>query len=72
MEHGNDMFICFVDFEKAFDRVYGWVKMIEILKDFHIDGKDKGLLQDLYMRQEAIIPITDVESDPGAIERAVS
>ena len=33
MEHGNDVYICFVDFEKAFDRVDG-VKMLMILKKF--------------------------------------
>jgi hypothetical protein len=31
LEYGNDVYICFVDFEKAFDRV-NWVKMMEILK----------------------------------------
>ena len=30
LEYGNDAYICFVDFEKAFDRV-NWVKMMEIL-----------------------------------------
>jgi hypothetical protein len=27
LEHGNDTYICFVDFEKAFDRV-NWMKMV--------------------------------------------
>ena len=42
MEHGNDVYICFVDFEKAFDRV-NWVKMFEILENLHIDWKDRRL-----------------------------
>src|SRR5437867_4823184 len=50
LEYGNEVFICFVDFEKAFDRV-NWVKMFEILKSLHIDWRDRRL-QDLYMRQE--------------------
>ena len=36
LEHGNDVYICFVDFKKAFDRV-NWVKMFEILKNLFVD-----------------------------------
>ena len=49
LEHGNEVYICFVDFEKAFDRV-DWVKMCRILKDLHVDWKDRRLLKDLYRR----------------------
>ena len=66
LEHGNEVYVCFVDFEKAFDRV-NWVKMFEILKHLHIDWKDRRLLKDLYMRQEAVIRIADGESQPGTI-----
>ena len=70
MEHGNDVYVCFVDFEKAFDRV-NWVKMFEILKDLHVDWKDRRLLKDLYMNQEAVIRVADGESKPGIIGRGV-
>src|SRR5437867_7794391 len=66
----NDVFICFVDFEKAFDRM-NWVKMFEIMKSLHIDWKDRRLLQDLYMRQEAVVRIVGGDSDPGVIGRGV-
>src|SRR5206468_7503556 len=56
LEHGNEVYICFVDFEKAFDRV-NWIKMFEVLKVLKIDWKDRRLLQDLYMRQEAVIRV---------------
>ena len=48
LEHGNDVYVCFVDFEKAFDRV-NLVKMFEILKDLHVDWKERRLLKDLYL-----------------------
>ncbi len=68
LEYGNEVFICFVDFEKAFDRV-NWVKMFEILKSLHIDWRDRRLLQDLYMRQEAVVRTVGGDSDPGVILR---
>jgi hypothetical protein len=46
IEHGNDVYVCFVDFEKAFDRV-NWIKMMEILKDIQIDWRDRRLISDL-------------------------
>ena len=64
------MYICFVDFEKTFDRV-DWIKMFEILENLHIYWKDRRLLQDLYMRQEAVVRIANRESDPGIIGRGV-
>ena len=36
LEHGNDVFVCFVDFEKAFDRV-DWVMMMRFLKKIGVD-----------------------------------
>ena len=70
LEHGNDVYVCSVDFEKAYDRV-NWVKMFEILKDLHVDWKDRRLLKDLYMNREAVIRVADGESKPGIIGRGV-
>ena len=70
LDHGNEVYVYFVDFEKAFDRV-DWVKIFEILKHLHNDWKDRRLLKDLYMRQEAAIRIADGESDPGTIGQGV-
>src|SRR5579864_7226899 len=58
LEHGNDVYICFVDFEKAFDRV-NWLKMMEVLKQLQVDWKDRRLISDLYMRQQAIERVAD-------------
>ena len=70
IEHGNDVHICFVDFEKAFDRV-NWVKMMSALKSLGIDWRDRGLIRDLYIRQEVVIRVADGDSEPGIIGRGV-
>jgi hypothetical protein len=70
IENDNDIYICFVDFEKAFDRV-NWVIMMDILKNLGVDWRDRKLITDLYMRQEAVIRIDEGESEPGVIGRGV-
>jgi exonuclease III len=70
LEYGNDVYICFVDFEKAFDRV-NWVKMMSILKDLQVDWRDRKLISDLYLRQEMVVRIAGKESEPGIVGRGV-
>ena len=70
LEHGNEVYICFVDFEKAFDRV-NWVKMLRVLKSLQVDWRDRRMIYQLYMRQEAVVRIADGESEPGIIGRGV-
>lgn len=36
LEFGNNVYICFVDFEKAFDRV-NWEKMMKVLQTIDVD-----------------------------------
>ena len=50
LEIGQDVYICFVDFEKAFDRV-DWVRMVKIW-NIGVDWRDRRLIVDLYMKQE--------------------
>lgn len=70
LEHGNEVYICYVDFEKAFDRV-NWVKMLEALKLIGVDWKDRRMIAELYMNQEAIIRVANGESESGIIGRGV-
>jgi len=35
-EHNQTVYVCFVDYEKAFDRI-NWKKMKEILKNIGVD-----------------------------------
>src|SRR5580698_431469 len=61
IEHNNDVYICFVDFEKAFDRV-NWVKMMDALKSIGVDWRDRKLIRELHMGQEAVIRVANGES----------
>ena len=70
LEYGNGVYICFVDFEKAFDRV-NWVKMLKILKNIGVDWRDRRLIKTLYMNQEAVVKVNGDLSEPGEIGRGV-
>src|ERR1041385_1407630 len=70
LEHGNDLYICFVDFEKAFDRV-NWVKMLQILKDLGVDWKDRRLIMNLYMNQKAVVKVMQEYSEESDMGRGV-
>jgi hypothetical protein len=70
LEHGNDVFICFVDFEKAFDRI-NWVMMLKILRNIGVDWRDRRLIMNLYMNQKAVVKIQQEFSDESEIGRGV-
>jgi len=70
IEHGNDLFFCFVDFEKAFDRV-DWVKMMQILQSIGIDWKDRRLITNLYVHQRAVVRVMQEYSEESDMGRGV-
>ena len=70
LEHGNDLYVCYVDFEKAFDRVR-WDKMMQVLRELKVDWKDRRLIKDLYMRQTAVVRLECGDTEPGVIGRGV-
>ena len=47
IQHGLDVYICFVDYEKAFDRVV-WQKLLSTLIRLGVDERDKRLISNLY------------------------
>jgi hypothetical protein len=70
LEHDRDLFICFVDFEKAFDRI-DWVKMLQILKSIGVDWKDRRLIRNFYLRQKAVVKIMQEYSEESDMGRGV-
>ena len=54
LEFGNNVYICLVDFEKAFDRV-NWEKMMMVLQSIGVDWRDRRMISELYMNQEAVV-----------------
>jgi len=45
-EHNNKVFVCFVDYEKPFNRK-NWIKIMEILNDIGLDWRDWKLIMTL-------------------------
>jgi exonuclease III len=70
LQHGKDLYICFVDYEKAFDRV-NWCKLMEALAKIGVDWKDRRLIRNLYMEQTVMVRVNGVNSQPGKIGRGV-
>ena len=68
IQHDQDLYICFVDYEKAFDRV-NWTRLMEVLSAIGVDWKDRRLLASLYMSQTASVRVGDGVSEPAVIGR---
>ena len=58
----KDIFICFVDYEKAFDKVKH-ENLLEILKNLMLDGKDIRIIKNLYWNQRAAVRVAGERSD---------
>ena len=63
VEVQKDLYLCFIDYSKAVDRVRH-EDLFKILTKLNIDGKDLRILQNLYWEQEAAIRIDGSEFKP--------
>src|ERR1700733_8676094 len=70
IQHDQDIYICFVDYEKAFDRV-DWRKLMGALRRIGVDWRDRRLIRNLYLGQKMRIRIEGELSEPGKIGRGV-
>jgi len=50
LEIDQGLSVCFIDWQKAFDRV-NWTKLMQILKETGIDWRERRLISNLYMAQ---------------------
>ena len=53
LEHNNKVYVCYVDYEKAFDRV-NWDKLMTVLKSIGVDWRDCRLIWNLYQGQSQV------------------
>ena len=65
-----DVFACFIDFEKAFDKVQHG-KLISILRESGIDDRDTDIISKLYLQQRAIVRVENETSEEFNIRRGV-
>ena len=70
LEKQKTVFICFIDYEKAFDRVYH-EKIIECLNTIDMDNNDKRLITSLYWNQTASVQLEYGASESFKIKRGV-
>lgn len=70
IEKQKDLYICFIDYEKAFDRVRH-ADLMEMLENINIDDRDRKLIKDLYWSQKASVRVDGEETDCQRIKRGV-
>ena len=70
IEMQKDLYVCFIDYEKAFDTVkHG--EIVKMLEDIGVDGKDVRLVKNLYWNQRAAEKIEDECSEFVEVKRGV-
>jgi hypothetical protein len=70
LDIGEDICICFIDWQKAFDRVK-WTKLMEILKKTGIDWHERRLISKLYMDQSVKVWLDQGVTKSVKLERGV-
>ncbi|MCH9665805.1 MAG: hypothetical protein K0U41_08180 [Gammaproteobacteria bacterium] len=70
IEMQKDLYICFIDYTKAFDKVQH-EKLWKLIENLDLDGKDMRLIRNLYWDQTACIRLDTEMSGYTKIERGV-
>ncbi|KAK3773584.1 hypothetical protein RRG08_022293 [Elysia crispata] len=70
LEVNKDLYVCFIDYTKAFDRVRH-EEIITILQQLNIDGKDLRIIKTIYWEQKAAVRVEEERSNFQNIKRGV-
>ena len=70
LEIDEELSVCFIDWQKAFDRV-NWTKLMQILKKIGIDWRERRLISNLYMAQSVKVRLNRGKTRSVKIGRGV-
>ena len=70
IEKQKNLYICFIDYVKAFDCVKH-DKLLELIQGLDIDGKDLKLIRNMYYGQKAAIKIKGELGEWVCIQKGV-
>lgn len=70
IEFGNSVYACFVDLEKAFDRI-DWKILLSTLKEIGVDWRDRRMIKQLYLKQTASVRILGSNTRKATIGQGV-
>ena len=70
IEVKREMYVCFIDYAKAFDRVKH-ENLIQCLQEIGLDGKDIRIIANLYWHQQAAMRVENDISEYTPIQRGV-
>jgi len=70
LEIDEELCVCFIDWQKVFDRV-NWTKLMQILNRIGIDWRERRLISKLYMEQKVKVRLGRGETRSVKIGRGV-
>ena len=70
LEKQKDIYACFIDYSKAFDKVKHQ-ELLQCLKTIDIEENDIALIANLYWQQKTVVKINNDISEPLKIEKGV-
>ena len=70
IQHQQVIFLCFIDYVKAFDKVRH-EDLVKLLQNIGADGKDIQIVRNLYWNQEAAVKVEDSNTQWISIRRGV-